>query len=93
MEAKKQNNKYNFRKLKIKKFEKIPDITPDIPIKDPKTSLTLISRIEDLSKEYERNRENIKDLEKRQTIIEYELQAFRTLARDLLAHGIEDIRL
>jgi len=55
--------------------------------------LNLTDRLDELKKEYEKNREIIKESEKRQLIIEYELTALKTLARDLLSHGIEDIEL
>jgi len=55
--------------------------------------MNLIERLDELKKEYERNREQVKELEKRQMVIEYELVALKTLARDLLSHGIENVEL
>ena len=55
--------------------------------------LYLTERIAELEKEYEKNIHRRKDLDTRQYIIECELTALKTMARDLLSKGIENTEL
>jgi hypothetical protein len=50
-------------------------------------------RIDELIKEFEKNREEIKLLERRQIVVEAELTALKMMLRDLLSYGIEDCEL
>ena len=53
----------------------------------------LVERIGELEKEFELNRERIREYERRQIIVEYELTALKMMNRDLLSYGIEDCDL
>ena len=55
--------------------------------------MKLVERIGELEKEFELNRERIREYERRQIIVEYELTALKMMNRDLLSYGIEDCDL
>jgi hypothetical protein len=53
----------------------------------------LNDRIDELTKEDEINREKIREIERRQIVVEAELHALKMMMRDLLSNGIEDCEL
>jgi len=53
----------------------------------------LVERLNELTREFEENRERIREIERRQIVVEAQIGAFKMMYRDLLSNSIEDTEL